>query len=821
MLSLHTSAEVLQPRIESWFKKNFPGQNVHFFEAGDKIAPEGAENFVIFGDFIFAASELIAHFPDKPVRIFVLCQRAKGILASFFPSLAPSISVIPRYELFPMGSARAFPEKGSDWEIIFSGRFSSVKNLALLFHVVSELQLTHGEKVRLKLVGEFCHTPVIVPWRPKVHEKVSDQIPALMDELEWTMKPELIFGEDTESWASHLGTNSVIISLSDGFAEDFGVSIAQAQQSGTPVIASDIGGHGDLLGENVMLIPSHLIHQPQLSSLLDNWNFHSTRAKKIAAFITARNFIKRPAHFKTLLPSLVTPRVSTEELRELNRAGFWPQHGYKYYGERFSERSDWSFWNRYYQSWCGRRPPVKTMVLVTQTSWPYFSIATQAPLTYWFSEIQAGADTVFYRTDNLQGMKAHLAEVESVVFVGLYDREVEIAKFIRAANPEIKFIIYAFEHPSMMFAYQAVQGLTEWLRPHDEILVAPTDLPLAKIALEGVSFGIYRLSISERVRGIPFSQRHGEMKLFYAGRISPQKGLHHLLWAISLMKTPVKLELVGDEDTVGNRHLGIGCENYKSYLQELAHALGIASQVEFRGPLLHEELLKEAARRKLIFISTSFHVDENYNLFLRDGLTHGCPAIATSWGGNREFKSDFPRALKFIPVHHGKVLMIHPQEIGQVIESAIKDFQNYEMVKSPPRPAVEHGKTTPASSPRSSEKRMRLIEKKNSRRGRRDLHIYDWEEDQEILSLFRELYGSQRITAERSDSTLMLTPWCKVDTARITLSDPNLPAYVIPRTGERQICLKNHSLKEDIILSLEEAKILRELGQIFSYQKPS
>lgn len=80
-----------------------------------------------------------------------------------------------------------------------------------------------------------------------------------MNELPWTKPPQYLGDFPEKQWLCGAYENPVAISLSTYLMEDFGVSLAQAQQAGWPCIVSDWGGHADIKGRNIIRVPSQFL----------------------------------------------------------------------------------------------------------------------------------------------------------------------------------------------------------------------------------------------------------------------------------------------------------------------------------------------------------------------------------------------------------------------------------------------------------------------------------------------------------------------------------------------------------------------------------
>lgn len=109
--------------------------------------------------------------------------------------------------------------------------------------------------------------------------------------------------------------------------------------------------------------------------------------------------------------------------------------------------------------------------------------------------------------------------------------------------------------------------------------------------------------------------------LLYVGRLSPEKGLRHLLDAVARLTIAdgdIKLSIIGD---------GV----LKSALQQQARDLSLVDRVIFHGFVPHGEALWALYRQSDVLIVPSLH-DQTPKVIL-EGLSQSLPVIATNVGG--------------------------------------------------------------------------------------------------------------------------------------------------------------------------------------------
>jgi glycosyltransferase involved in cell wall biosynthesis len=118
------------------------------------------------------------------------------------------------------------------------------------------------------------------------------------------------------------------------------------------------------------------------------------------------------------------------------------------------------------------------------------------------------------------------------------------------------------------------------------------------------------------------------LRLLYAGRLSPEKGVRHLVAAMGALRARAApmphLVLVGD-----------GRE--RPALERQATALGCAEAVEFRGQLGRAELLAELGRSDVCVLPS---LTESFCKARLDAMLCGVPVVTTPVGFGREIVGD-------------------------------------------------------------------------------------------------------------------------------------------------------------------------------------
>jgi glycosyltransferase involved in cell wall biosynthesis len=124
-------------------------------------------------------------------------------------------------------------------------------------------------------------------------------------------------------------------------------------------------------------------------------------------------------------------------------------------------------------------------------------------------------------------------------------------------------------------------------------------------------------------------QRNKALRLLFAGRLVPYKGLELLLRAVGQLKRriSVKLSVVGG-----------GNPETERFLKDIAASVGLSDEVEFVGKVARERLI-DFYQRSDIFCMPSV---ETYGLAILEAMSCGCIPVVADFNGPGEIvESDF------------------------------------------------------------------------------------------------------------------------------------------------------------------------------------
>jgi glycosyltransferase involved in cell wall biosynthesis len=201
--------------------------------------------------------------------------------------------------------------------------------------------------------------------------------------------------------------------------------------------------------------------------------------------------------------------------------------------------------------------------------------------------------------------------------------------------------------------------LDVWGKQDIFISSAQRDLDLLKLSVNTNNAFIVPFALLDNISRDDSQEselRQGHLSLYYVGRISEQKNLHTLLWALSHYRfknfSPrISLDIFGGEDNLGSPNMGRESGHYLNVLISLVEQLGLSSVVKFHGHVDRTLIASRITPGKKIFISPSLHSDENFGMAALRALSMGHLAVLSNWGGHADFVQTFPESAYLVNVH--------------------------------------------------------------------------------------------------------------------------------------------------------------------------
>lgn len=283
------SQSLLRPKIDSYLKThNHRTDNVWYPDV-EIVFPERLQNesdiqVVLFGSFFEKIFET-GNWPEKKYTFWCMCTRVKNILTEVCSFPEDSVKCIPRYDLFEKAPLKTL-NFDQPIKLVYSGRLSSQKNIEFFLAFAASVERLSSSPVYTMLLGKWDN------WIPKhrgryIIDSYQTNTHYFLSKLKFKNSPVFIEDMGPEEWLNYLEGNALLVSFSTSIAEDYGVSIAQAQELGAPLMISDWGGHGDVEGSNVFHIPVSMIGE----------SFSPDEKILLYAEKLAHSFIKNPGSF--------------------------------------------------------------------------------------------------------------------------------------------------------------------------------------------------------------------------------------------------------------------------------------------------------------------------------------------------------------------------------------------------------------------------------------------------------------------------------------------------------------------------------------------
>lgn len=280
-------------------------------------------------------------------------------------------------------------------------------------------------------------------------------------------------------------------------------------------------------------------------------------------------------------------------------------------------------------------------------------------------------------------------------------------------------------------------------------------------------------------------------RLAYVGRVSEQKNLHNLLFALWIMRTshasaaPVTLDVYGGEDHLGSPNMGLTYPDYGRYLRELTETLGLEDAVTWHGAKPRDWVFYAVHQEPHILVSPTVHSDENFGSSVLASLVNGHQVVTTAWGGHHGFQEWFPEQLTLVPVH-GSALgpVVNPGTLADAVLTAVgrSSAMVEESALHRGQAAFSEGAVTvrtmemlsrPDRAPVPLEKspiKQRIDERRAQFGGARRIYA-DYGDP--IAQIFFDAYGMEKGLRFEERSHYTLAPWVGYADNVVSIADPH------------------------------------------------
>jgi glycosyltransferase involved in cell wall biosynthesis len=295
-----------------------------------------------------------------------------------------------------------------------------------------------------------------------------------------------------------------------------------------------------------------------------------------------------------------------------------------------------------------------------------------------------------------------------------------------------------------------------------------------------------------KVNGGELDTKHETARLAYVGRVSEQKNLHTLLFALWILRTSygrlprMTLDVYGGEDNFGSPNMGLTYPNYGTYLQRLAELLGLADMVTWHGFKPRDWLFDNVHLEPHIFVSPTLHSDENFGSSVLASLVNGHQVVTTAWGGHFGFQEWFPQQLTLVPVHRSTMgPVVDPVLLANAILRAINQLPAIAVkYASLERARAEFSESTVArrtfellslpggeSVPLKKSLTQRYIDERRALFGGTRRIYVDYKDP--VAQIFFEAYGMKKPLTFDEESRYVLPPWASYSTHVLRIADPH------------------------------------------------
>lgn len=331
--------------------------------------------------------------------------------------------------------------------------------------------------------------------------------------------------------------------------------------------------------------------------------------------------------------------------------------------------------------------------------------------------------------------------------------------------------------------------LDVWSEQDIFISSAKRDLDLFNISIKTNNAFVVPFALLDEIK-IDETQKinTNHISFYYVGRISEQKNLHSLFWALAIylkksQNRNISLDVFGSEDNLGSPNMGRRSGPYLQILLELVHELGLNDFVKFHGFTERNKIVDKIQVGRRVFISTSLHADENFGMAALRALSMGHSAILSDWGGHSDYLDTFKEKVHLVGVQVSKTgPFLEIPELVKKIEKLTKDhnaesvnlkpsYYQFSSIKEQLKLIFNH---QDLSSIQYSEYIDILVKRWDQNKDESQSSKVFGSFEDEIFHRFSMAYaGRDNYYIDASKGELMMAPWVASAEDKIVIEDPH------------------------------------------------
>jgi glycosyltransferase involved in cell wall biosynthesis len=352
------------------------------------------------------------------------------------------------------------------------------------------------------------------------------------------------------------------------------------------------------------------------------------------------------------------------------------------------------------------------------------------------------------------------------------------------------FIFYLHGFASVACWPMEKWGLLDvWSEQDVFISSAQRDLDLLRLSIDTANAFVVPFALLDEIK-LDETQKntHDHLSLYYVGRISEQKNLHSLIWALSLYleKTNnknISLDLFGSEDNLGSPNMGHKSGPYLEILIRLTNELGLNDVVTFHGFVDRNVIADRIPQGRKVFVSPSLHADENFGMAALRALSMGHLALLSDWGGHPDYIQHFQEQVYLVDVEISKTgpFLVIPSLVDKILKlnertkpSTLKRVPSYYLlasIKEKLKVIFQNSTTsTPVFSQNIKILARRWDEFKTNNLSSR---VFDSFEDV-IFHHFSMVYaGREHYFINTDNGSMVIAPWVETLVDQYIVNDPH------------------------------------------------